>query len=193
DQICSSHHERFPLADSNLDHFSGMINARDVLSQWLKTRTLDLTICMYTPHTVPENKTALDLLDDFRSSGIHAALVLDEYGAVKGMVTVSDILALVVGQLREPGEDLRWEAIKCDDNSWLIDALMPVSEFRRLFALSETANSWYQTAGGLVLNNLRHIPKEGEYFELDGFKIEVIDMDGNRIDKLLVRPLKMQD
>ncbi|MGD9679825.1 MAG: hemolysin family protein [Candidatus Obscuribacterales bacterium] len=185
--IVDRKHERFPVAAGNLDHFTGIVNARDVLANIVRSGTATIEECAYQPLIVPESKTAFNLLEDFRTSRVHAAMVIDEHGSVKGLITVSDILDLIVGQLRESGQELRWEAICREDGSWLIDAIMPVTEFRKRFELKESGPSWYQTAGGLVLHQLEHIPSEGETLEIDGVTIEIIDMDENRIDKLLVR------
>ncbi|MBK9145556.1 MAG: HlyC/CorC family transporter [Candidatus Melainabacteria bacterium] len=189
--IADRKHERFPVAAGNLDHFTGIVNARDVLASIVRCGSPAIEECAYQPLIVPESKTAFNLLEDFRISRVHAAMVIDEHGSVKGLITVSDILDLIVGQLREAGEELRWEAIGREDGTWLIDAIMPVTEFRKQFDLKETGTSWYQTAGGLVLHQLEHIPSEGETLVIDGVTIEIIDMDDNRIDKLLVRPRRL--
>lgn len=189
-KLRSSKQEKFPVAKDSLDEFSGMVNARDLLLQYITNNRLAPEECLFHPHIVPENKNALELLEDFQRSRIHAALVLDEYGAVKGMVTADDILETVTGHLREFGESIRWEAIPREDDSWLVDAYMPISSFNKLFALRDTNQTWYHTTGGLVIHKLGRIPKEGDICEIEGLRIEVVDMDVNRIDKLLIRKIK---
>ena len=188
-KIKAQPHARFPVADGSLDYVQGVVNTRDVLLNWLEHNRIDLKACLYKPLIVPESKTALELLEDFKKLRTYISLVMDEYGAVMGLLTINDLVGAVLGEMREAGEPARWEAVQREDGSWLVDAATPFSEFKRLFGISEPPeekSGSYNTLGGLVLWHLQHIPAEAEHFEWAGLRIEVVDMDRHRIDKVLV-------
>lgn len=177
---------RFPVIDGDPDRVLGIIRARDLLDT-------EITIEEVRKHilpavVVPENMSALELLGQFKLKRTHLALVVDEYGSIQGLVTLHDILEAIVGEM--PGsetEDESW-VVRREDGSFLIDGALPTQELKKL--LDEDAlpdEEEYRTLGGFVLNQLGHIPRAGEVFDWNGWRIEVIDMDGNRVDKVLIQ------
>jgi putative hemolysin len=154
-------------------------------------KSQDLRSILRPPLFVPEALQALKVLELFKQSGTHVALVIDEYGSVQGIITLHDILEAMVGDL--PSSELAEDssAVRRDDGSWLIDGLLPVDKFKEIFEVAvmpeETAGH-YHTIAGFVLFRLNHMPKTGSRLEWARYQFEVVDMDGNRIDKLLVTP-----
>jgi putative hemolysin len=121
-----------------------------------------------------------------RASGTHNAVVLDEYGTVAGLLTLTDILESIVGDIPDRSEDEEPRAVRRDDGSWLLDGRLPVDEFRDLLDLPAFREGDFHTLAGLVVAQLGHIPQVGEGFDAWGLHVEVVDMDGNRVDRLLV-------
>jgi putative hemolysin len=191
--ITTSAHSRFLVADGSLDNVLGVVHAKDLLAHILGEQTVDLTATLQQPLYVPESMRALKVLELFKQSGTHIALVIDEYGGIQGLVTPSDILEAIVGDLPEAGEQLEPLAVQREDGSWLLDGMLPVDEFKDLFDLVELPGEdqgIYQTLAGFVIMQLGRIPAVSDYFEWEGLKIEVVDMDGNRVDKVLVTPTR---
>jgi putative hemolysin len=160
--------------------------------QCLGSQPLDLTTSLQQPLFVPESMPALKVLELFKEAATHIALVVDEYGGIQGLVTPNDILEAIVGDLPEPGQQVNPLAVQREDGSWLLDGMLPVDEFRELFHLGPLPgedHGVFQTVAGFVIMQLGRIPRAADYFEWDGLKIEVVDMDGNRVDKVLVTPI----
>jgi putative hemolysin len=194
--ITTSVHSRFLVADGSLDNILGVVHAKDLLAHILSGQTLDLAATLQQPLYVPESMRALKTLELFKQSATHIALVIDEYGGIQGLVTPSDILEAIVGDLPEAGEQLEPLAVQREDGSWLLDGMLPVDEFKDLFDLDDLPGEdqgIYQTLAGFVIMQLGRIPVVADYFEWDGLKIEVVDMDGNRVDKVLVTPTPEAD
>ena len=140
---------------------------------------------------VPENLPALHLLENFKKSRPHLALVVDEYGGIQGLVTLNDILEAIVGDMPTQGRPQEHGAQQREDGSWLLDGLMPVDEFKELFQLNklpEEETGIYQTLGGFMMAQLGRVPEPADHFEWQGMRFEVMDMDGKRVDKVLVVP-----
>jgi putative hemolysin len=191
-KIIAHRHSLFPVCRGNFDHVLGVVEARDLLARCLSGEPLDLEAAIETPHFVPEGTRALKLLQTFRETGRHVALVVDEYGGTLGLITSTDLLEAIVGDLPSAEELLEPEAVRREDGSWLIDGLMPVEEFRELVGLRELPDGGsenYETLGGLVMTRLARIPVAGDLFEWEEYRFEVVDMDGHRVDKVLVTPL----
>jgi putative hemolysin len=147
---------------------------------------------MQRPVFVPESMRALDVLGLFKQSCIHLALVVNEYGVLHGLVTLHDIFEAVVGDLPAAGEAVEPRAVQRADGSWLFDGLLPVDEFKErcnLGSLPGEKQGAYQTLGGFVMTQLGRIPAPVEHFAWGGWRFEVVDMDGHRVDKVLVTPL----
>ena len=138
---------------------------------------------------VPENNSAYQLLEKFKSSKIHSCFIVNEYGTLEGMITLNDILEAIVGDVPQNGQE-EYEIVEREDGTFLVDAQIPFYDFLSHFEKTEWMNEGEQdfdTIAGFVLHELKHIPVTGERFEWNGFDFEIIDMDGQRIDKLLVK------
>jgi putative hemolysin len=189
--ILESVHSRFLVAEGSLDNVLGVVHAKDLLAHILGEQVVDLAATIQQPLYVPESMRALKALELFKQSGTHIALVIDEYGGIQGLVTPSDILEAIVGDLPEAGEEVEPLAVQRADGSWLLDGMLPVDEFKDLFDLDELPGEdqgIYQTLAGFVIMQLGRIPTAADYFVWEGLKIEVVDMDGNRVDKVLATP-----
>jgi putative hemolysin len=189
--ITTSVHSRFLVADGSLDNILGIVHAKDLLVHCLGAQAVDLTATLHQPLYVPESMRAPRVLELFKQSGTHIALVIDEYGGIQGLVTPSDILEAIVGDLPVAGEQFEPLAVQREDGSWLLDGMLSVDEFKELFDLGHLPGEdqgVYQTLAGFIIMQLGRIPATSDYFEWEGLRIEVVDMDGNRVDKVLVTP-----
>lgn len=188
-KILGSVYSRFPVAQGSLDHVIGIVQSKDLLDNLLSGKPLDLLGSLYPPLFVPESMPALKVLELLRHSKVHIALVIDEFGGFQGLVTLFDILESIVGEIPESGERSNLEVIQREDGTWLVDGMLPIDEFKELFHLSELpdeSRGYYQTVGGFIMSFLGHIPAASDHFEWSGIRIEVMDMDGMRVDKVLV-------
>jgi putative hemolysin len=189
DQIQHSSHSRFPVADGSLDNVIGILNAKDLLEQHFTGHPFDLVAVVQKPIFVPENTQASRVLELVRESGLHEALVIDEYGGLLGMVTLFDVLEAIVGELPAQDEVSEPEIIRREDGSFLLDGLLPIDELKDLFDLDELPDEnkvGYQTLAGFILSQLEAIPSTGQHFIFNNLRFEVVDMDGHRVDKVLV-------
>jgi len=196
DQVMQSSHSRFPVADGSLDQVIGILNAKDLLEQHLTHQTFDLPTLVQQPLFVPENTPASRVLELVRQSGVHEALVIDEYGGLLGMVTLFDVLEAIVGELPAQDEPSEPEVLRREDGSYLLDGLLPIDELKDLFDLDELPEEekiGYQTLGGFIMNQLGNIPSTGQKFQYQNLTFEVMDMDGRRVDKVLVTPQLQPD
>ncbi len=187
-KLIDSPYSRLPVCKGNLDEMVGVVMARDLLSQVLSGAELDLESAAKQPVFVPETKTGLELLETFQSSHTLMAIVIDEFGSVEGLVTMNDVLEEIVGDLPEGGGP-RESFVVRTDGSILIDGNVSVVDFKdilRLGELPENEASSYQTLAGFVMARLEKVPTEGEKFVWGGNEFEVMDMDGRRVDKVLV-------
>jgi len=185
---------RFPVARGSLDEVLGWVLTKDLLAQSISGQDLDLASVVRPPMFVPESLPALVVLEWFKETRNKAAFVVDEYGGLQGMVTVYDILEAVVGDL--PDADEPAEVVQREDGSWLLDGRLPIAEFMDLFGIKELPGgerSHYQTLGGMVMTFLRRVPTAGDLFEWNGLRFEVMDMDGRRVDKMLLTPIKTKE
>jgi putative hemolysin len=190
-RLAESSHSRLLVADGSLDNILGVVHAKDLLVQCLGERPVDLTRTLQQPLYVPETMPALQVLELFKQSRIHIALAVDEYGGIQGLVTPNDILEAIVGDLPVAGEAAEPLAVRREDGSWLLDGMLPVDEFKELLHLGPLPGEdqgVYQTLAGFVIMQLGRIPAPADHFAWEGLKIEVVDMDGNRVDKVLVIP-----
>jgi putative hemolysin len=188
-RITESTHSRFLVARENLDHVLGVVQAKDLLAHSLTDQPIDLRISLQPPLYVPESMEALEVLERFKQTGTHTALVVNEYGGLEGLITPTDILEAIVGDLPEAGAEAQPSAVQREDGSWLVDGMMPVDEFKDLFRtgpLPGEEEHLYLTVAGFVILQLGHIPAPAEHFDWGGWRFEVIDMDGHRIDKVLI-------
>jgi magnesium and cobalt exporter, CNNM family len=172
----------------SLDKFIGVVRKQDLLNQALARTPLDLKQTLHVPLAVPERTSILRTLDLFRKTPVNTAVVVDEYGIVQGIVTRTDLLEAVAGRL--PDVDVRPDGkiTRKEDGSILIDAATSISDVRELLGLSEAAQKEFVTVAGLVLSKLDHVPRTGEQLSLAGWHLEISEMDGARISKILARP-----
>ena len=191
--LASHRHSQFVVCAGTLDNVVGTVRAADLLPVVAAGRPARLREVMSEPLFVPDSTEVFKLLEVFRDSHRHAAMVLDEFGAVEGIVTVTDLLEAFVGHI--PTEPAQRAMVARPDGSWLVDAATGVGEvFGQLgLGLPEGEAGTYHTLGGFVLARLGRIPDETDAFEWSGMRFEVLDMDGRRIDKVLVTPTPGRD
>ncbi|MEN6342062.1 MAG: hemolysin family protein [Methanospirillum sp.] len=183
-------HSYFPVYRGSLDQVEGMISVRALWSKTPVGTQPDLESVLFEPLYLPEALPALKVMEQFREAASHVALVTDEYGSIEGLLTLHDLLESIVGALPDV-RDEEPEAVERPDGSWLVDGLMPVEEFRDRFELPplpDEERGYYQTVGGFVMMHLERTPVTGDRFDWGGNDFEVVDMDGNRVDKVLFRP-----
>lgn len=191
-KVRESGYSRFPVCDGTLDKVLGMIYAKDLLARVLSGEPLNLAQNLRQPLYVPETMPALEMLEQFRRSQVHVALVLDEYGGVEGIITFRDLLESLVGQIASAGETGGPTAVPRPDGSWLLDGSYPVGQLEDILGMLELPareRIGYETVAGLVLALCDHIPRRGEWVQWQRWKLEVVDMDGLRIDQVLVSPI----
>jgi putative hemolysin len=182
-------HSRVPVADGDADNMIGVIQSRELLASLLAGQALDLRAHVRTAPVVPDTLDALDALNVLREAEVPMALVHDEYGHFEGVVTPADILDAIAGAFRSDEETSEPEAVQREDGSWLLAGWMPADEMAEQLGISLPDNRSYETVAGLVIGELQHLPSTGETIETLGWRFEVIDMDGRRIDKVLASRL----
>ncbi len=192
-KIVVSGHSHFPVYRDNRDHTVGVVSVKAIYANLAAGVGVSLKDLMVTPLIVPERQTVLQLVETFKQSGKHIALVTDEFGSIVGLVTLNDVMEAVVGEFPTQGERAKPGAKKREDGSWLIDAMIDLEAVERAlpaFKFGDGAYGEYKTLAGYVVKTLGHVPKEGETFEAQGYIFEVLDMDGHRVDKVLVLSAK---
>jgi len=188
--VRSSGHSRYPVCRGQLDELLGIVLTGE-LAEWLGDQASgDLAARVKSPLVVHESTRILRLLDLFRESKMHFAVIVDEHGSIEGVVTPSDILTAITGELPEAANEEMPEVVARDDRSWLIDGRMPIDDVERTLAVGNMrSGDDYTTLAGFVLAQLGHLPTTGESFRWRGLRFEIVDMDARRIDKLLVQRL----
>ena len=185
EQAKESGHARFLIAREKLDNLVGVITLAD-LSEAVHRGRIDPDRDILPPLHIPDSISALQLLDQFQRSSTHLAVVTDEYGEIEGITTPIDILKAIAGELPELGSRERPEALSRADGSWLIDGHLPIEELQRRLNRRDLAGRDYHTVAGFVLARLGRIPKAGDTLTWRDLRIEIVDMDGVRIDKILL-------
>ena len=179
-------HSIYPVCDSNVDNVQGVISLKDVFRVQKETLLKDV---MKPAFYVPENNSAYQVLEKFKQRKTHYAFIVDEYGTLQGIITLNDILEAIVGDISEPHEE-DYEILKRDDGTYLIDAQIPyydfLSYFNKTHWLDEGEQEQFDTLAGFILHHMERIPATGDKMKFRGFSFEIVDMDGHRIDKLLV-------
>lgn len=186
--MVESGHSHFPVYQGGPDQVLGLVSVRDLWTQSVAGGTPDLRAVLREPLYLPESLAALKALESFRASGNHVALVLDEYGGIEGIVTLNDVLQALVGEMPSP-EEPEPMVVQRDDGSWLLDGLLPISDLEGLLRLSEAEAEdldEYQTLGGFIMGRTGRVPVTGDRFDWREWRFEVVDMDGLRVDKVLV-------
>ena len=187
--LASHAHTQFVVCQGGLDNVLGIVRSADLLPLAFKGVRIDLRSLTKEALFVPDSMPAVQLLESFRGSHKHVALVMDEYGAVEGLVTITDLLTAIVGELPADASEAHGEFVSRADGSWLVDgsaAMETVATHFGMDALPEDEAGAYHTIGGFVMARLGRVPRTADTFEWGGLKFEVIDMDGRRIDKVLV-------
>ena len=187
-RIETSDHARFPVVKGGMANLVGVINARQWLSRTLRDKTHGLADQpLQTALYVPETITGMELLDNFRLSDVHMAFVIDEYGEVQGIVTLQDLIEAITGEFQPRDPETSW-ALQREDGSWLLDGHIPVPELKdrlNLDAVPEEERGRYHTLSGMVMLLTGTLPKVTDTVEWEGWRLEVVDMDGKTIDKIL--------
>lgn len=188
--LASHSHTQFVVCHGGLDDVLGIVRSADLLPIAFKGSRIDLRSLTREALFVPDSMPAVQLLESFRSSHKHVALVMDEYGAVEGLVTVTDLLTAIVGELPADASEAQGAFVARADGSWLVDGSAAMEEVTAHFGfdgLPEEEAGAYHTIGGFVMARLGRVPKAADTFEWGGMRFEVMDMDGRRIDKVLVQ------
>ncbi|NWH09285.1 MAG: HlyC/CorC family transporter [Alphaproteobacteria bacterium] len=183
---------RYPVTKGEGDEWIGILRAKDLAFLVGDGKQVNLFGTLRPPLFVPDTTPALSMLDQFKKAGIHMALVVDEYGEVRGLVTPADIMEAIVGEMAATPGSAASSIMRRADGSWLVDALMAADELKEPLGLAELpgeAEHDYNTVAGLMLAQLERIPREGDSFDWQNYRFEVIDMDGRRVDKVLISPL----
>jgi putative hemolysin len=208
--VIGSGHSRLPVGRGSLDACEGVLRTSHYLVAERLARghqpqasttgpttepgaAVDLAPLLQPPLYVAETTRALAVIERFRESGSHIALVSDEFGGIEGLVTVTDLMEAIVGDLPSAEDQDGPSVVQRQDGSWLVDGLLEIEAFKELVQrprLEGEASGSFHTLGGFAMHSLGHIPRAGEVFEASGLRFEILDMDGNRVDKLLVGPLE---
>ncbi len=189
-KIVTSGHSYFPVYQANRDQIVGMVPVKALWAHAAIGLPTTLKNLLLPPLVVSDTINAIQLLEQFKKSGKHIAVVTDEFGAVQGLVTLIDVLEAIVGDLPNAGRRAQPEAKRRDDGSWLIDATLATSDLKELLGLTtglpHEGEAEYQTLGGFVVTQFGRIPAAGDHFDWAGWRFEVVDMDHRRVDKVLV-------
>lgn len=195
-KIVASGHSYFPVFEGHRDNVLGMVSLKALWANLALAQSTNLRDLLIEPLFVPANMTALKLLETFKQSRKHLALVPDEFGTVQGLVTLVDVFEEIVGDIPTFDQPAQARIVRRDDGSWFVDASLQLDELKHLLGMKslpgEETKS-YETLGGFVLHRLQRIPRVGDYFEWGGFRFEIADMDRHRLDKLLIQPLIRTD
>lgn len=177
-----------PAAEGSIDNVVGVVQTRDVLAAVLEGKALDIKSLVHPAPVMPDTTDALDVMEKLRSADIKMALIVDEYGHFEGLVTPADLLEAIAGFTTDK-EDQEPAAVEREDGSWLIAGWMPVDEMAERIGFVLTPERSFQTVAGLVLAQMQHLPSVGEHVDTGGWRFEVVDLDGRRIDKVLASRL----
>lgn len=196
-KIADSSYNRFPVCKGDISHVIGIVHAGSLFEQAIRGKSMDavdIAAATRPPLFVPETISAMQLLETLKENRAELALVIDEYGEIEGIVTLSDVLGALVGDVSVIDEHHEVDGVRREDGSWLIDGGVSFDRFRELLETEvrfpEESAGTYHTLAGFVMTFLGHIPQMTDNFEWEGYRIEVIDMDRNRIDRLLITQLE---
>jgi len=180
-------HAQLLVCRGSIDEVVGIVRKQDLADHFLDGQSPDVGQLTQPPLIVHESTTVLRTLDLFRKTPVHTAIVVDEFGALQGIVTRTDLLEAVAGDLPKIDSQARPKVTQREDGSYLIDAFVPFSDVMRLIGMGEAPSGDYVTLAGFVLSQLHELPKPGDHFVCGGWRFEVVDMDGRRIDMILVQ------
>src|SRR5215207_1700112 len=191
-KIVASGHSNFLVCEGEIDHVLGILQVKDLLSEYASGQPVSIQTALQMPPFVPEGMNALKVLERLRQVKAPLAVVVDEYGTIAGMFTLTDVLEAIVGEIPVTDKEGEAKATHREDGSWLLDGMMSVDELQMLLDLDELPEEDvnYDTVGGLFMAQLGRIPMVGDKFEWHDLHFEVMDMDGHRVDKVLIMPVK---
>jgi putative hemolysin len=193
-KIVASGHSQFPVYEGTRDHVMGMVSVKALWANAAAGVQSQLRDHVTKPLFVPRTVTVVQILETFKKTGKHIALVTDEYGSIQGVVSLIDVMEAIVGDLPEPGDRRAPDAVQREDGSWLVDGAMDIDELKKRFSLGTLpgeAEGGFETLGGFALARFGHIPSVGEHFDWNGWHFEVMDMDRHRLDKMLLAKLPL--
>jgi putative hemolysin len=195
-KVMESGFSRYLVCEGSADKVLGIVRAKDLLVNQLSGRPIDLKRALRDPMFVPESMPVIAVLEEFKRTGSHMATVIDEYGGLSGLFTVNNILSAIVGDIPLAGKPSEPLMVQRENGSWLIDGMLSVVEFKDKFAIQtmpEEGSGVYQTLAGFVMWSIGKMPAAADHFEWNDLRFEVVDMDGNKIDKVLVAPVPQSE
>lgn len=190
-KIVISGHSVFPVYEKTRDNVLGMISVKSIYANLAAQAPVNIRDLVTEALLIPENSPASKLMEQFKSEGKHQALLVDEFGHVVGLVTIHDLLETIVGEMPTMEDRMKPQAMRRKDGSWLVDAILDcedLEEHIQGFTLGDPLEREYQTVAGYVIEKLGKVPEEGDTFIDQDYQIEIIDMDGHRVDKVLLIP-----
>jgi putative hemolysin len=181
-------HAVYPVCEDELDNVKGVVNVKDILTLTLKKQPLNLLDLVKKVNYFPESMSAFGALEKFKESKIHQGLVVDEYGTLVGIVTINDVFDALVGDISQDDSQIAYDLVQREDGSWLVDGQYPWDDFLNEFDIDDDTHTreGFHTISGFLLHRLEALPQTGEVVKWNDFSFEVVDMDGMRIDKILV-------
>lgn len=188
-KIVASGHSHFPVYEGTRDQVIGMVSVKSLWANAAIGMANEIRHHLVEPLFVPSSITAVQLLETFKKTGKHLALVTDEFGSIQGLVSLIDVMEAIVGDLPQPGDRRLPDAIQREDGSWLVDGTMEIDDFKRRLAvgpLPREESESFETLGGFMVDRFGRIPAPGEYFVWNGWRFEIVDMDRHRVDKVLL-------
>ncbi len=194
EKLKTFHHSRYLACDGDVENLVGVIVVKDLLVHYVEStkESFDIRNCLLKPFHLPETTSMLDALVQFRSINANMAIIVDEYGSIQGVVTLKDIMRAIIGNVPEPEVSVHNHFIQRTDGSWLIDGAIDIHSMEEFLNVEivKAADEDFQTLAGFVMYQLKRIPSEGDKFTYVSWEFEVVDMDGNRIDKVLLTTLQ---
>lgn len=194
--VMRSPHSRFPVCNNSVDNVVGIVSAKQILSQSIARKEIQLGKLLKPCNFVPDSLTGMELLEHFRTSGSQMVFVVDEYGELKGMVTLQDMMDALTGEINQDDNDDNKMVIRREDGSLLLDGLLPVIDMKDVLeirSLPDENDGWYQTLNGLLMYQLGTIPRTNDVVEVAGWRLEIVDMDGKRVDKVLAQRIAVEE
>jgi putative hemolysin len=192
EKILASGHSNFVVCKGDFDHVIGILRSKDLVREYTTQGTIRIPESLPMPPFVPEGMKALELVARLRHDKSPVALLVDEYGTIDGMVTLTDVLEAIVGDIPALDEAGEPAVTHREDGSWLVDGMMPIDELQMLLDLDDLPEDAddYDTVGGLIMSQTGRVPALGDHFDWNELRFEVIDMAGHRVDKVLITPVR---
>jgi len=184
------HHAQLLVSRGSIDEIAGVVGKQDLLDQYLANGSLDLESALRKPLIVHEGASILRTLDLFRKTPVHSAVIVDEYGSIQGIVTRTDLLEVLAGHLPDIGDEPEPKVVRHDDGTFQIDATTPIAEVADLLGLHDLPHGDYLTLAGFVLSQLQHVAHADAQFTWGRWRFQIANMNGHRIEKILVRPIQ---